>query len=147
MGREHGFTLLETMVALSVFMIISAVTIPIGIRLVEWQQLSATADLLSNRLRLAQSESIRSGKSTMIEFSPYQPVYALRTVSNIRETYRFPPGVIYKDGYLQLNTNRIAYGVTGNSEVSGTIRIASRQDELNVMLYMGGLCERVGALP
>jgi hypothetical protein len=103
--------------------------------------------LLTNRLRLAQSESLQTGYSTMIEFAPYQPFYSLRTVLRTEGNYQFSEGVTYKDGYLQLNTYRVAYDTNGNSEVSGVIRLVSGRDEQDIKLYLGGLCERTGVLP
>lgn len=146
-NRDEGFTLVEIIVALLLFVLFSTITIPIGLRFIAWQRLSETTDLLTNRLRLAQSESLSAGNATMIEFAPYQPLYSLRTVSRIEGNYGFSPGVTYKDNYLQLNTNRVTYGLNGNSEVSGVIRLVDDLDEQDIKLYMGGLCEKTGVLP
>jgi prepilin-type N-terminal cleavage/methylation domain-containing protein len=145
--RDEGFTLIEIIVALLLFVLFSTMAIPIGLRFIAWQRLSETTDLLTNRLRLAQSESLCAGNATMIEFAPYQPHYSLRTVSRIEENYGFSPGVTYKDNYLQLNTNRVTYGLNGNSEVSGVVRLVDESDEQDIKLYMGGLCEKAGVLP
>ncbi len=144
---DKAFTLLEIMVALVVFSIVSMITIPVGLRLITWQRLSETTDLLTNRMRLAQSESQIHAVSSMVDFAPYQPFYTLRTASTIEGNYGFSPGIMYKDGRLQLSSTRVAYGMNGNSEVSGVIRLAAGKDELDIKLYLGGLSERTGVLP
>ncbi len=145
--HNRGFTLLEMMIALTLFAILSAVTIPVSIHLIAWQHLSNTTDLLTNRLRLAQSISQTKRESTMVVLSPFEPSYSIRTVSAIMGNYAFSKGVDYKDGYLQLNTGRIAYNSYGDAVVSGVIRLVSGKEEQDVELYMGGLCVRKGILP
>ncbi len=144
---KGGFTLLECVVALSIMMVFAGIAIPVGIRLIERERLSETVTLLTNRLRLAQSQSQVDTESSMIVLDPYQPMYTLRTVSTMKGYYGFLPGINYKDGYLQLHTGRIAYDLAGDSAVSGYIRIVSESEEQDVKLYMGGLCESMGVLP
>ncbi len=145
--RTSGFTLLECIIVLTFFTIVSAITIPIGLRLIAWQRLSESTSLLVNRLRVAQSQSEIHTQTSMVVLSPNQPVYTIQTINKIYGYYGFSPEVNYKDGYLQLITGRIAYDMYGNSQVSGYIRLVSGPDEQDIKLYLGGLCETVGVLP
>lgn len=66
-GRTSGFTLLEVMVALTIFAILVTLTVPAMSKWISNAKVRSVADALQNGVRLAQAESLR--RSRQVVFS------------------------------------------------------------------------------
>jgi type IV fimbrial biogenesis protein FimT len=64
-AREPGFTLIEVMVAITLFSILMAVAAPTMKKWVSNGKVRATADSLQNGLRMAQAESLRRSRQVV----------------------------------------------------------------------------------
>ncbi|MDP8986165.1 MAG: prepilin-type N-terminal cleavage/methylation domain-containing protein [Pseudomonadota bacterium] len=71
--RSAGFTLLETMVTIGIFAILVMLTVPAMGTWVTSTRMRATADVLQNGVRLAQTESLRRSRQVVFALTNDSP--------------------------------------------------------------------------
>lgn len=136
-GKQGGFSLIESIVAVAIFAIsLSGVTVAAaGLR--HAASLDGAALTLLTEMRLAQSLGTTSAQAGILWLDPYDTRYQVThgTTSILQNQY--PPDVNYVDGYLQLANRRLSYDDLGDAQVAGTIRLTNGLWERDVKVYMG----------
>lgn len=142
--HDNGFTLMELSVYLLLVGTLFGLGWNLGERWVAHWSLQASAVRLVEDLRYCQAASESESNSAHLQLSMYTPEYFVFIGSNEIEHARFSDGVMYRDGYLQMVTGRVTYDVSGNSEVSGVVRLADSGEEAAITLYMGSGLQSLG---
>lgn len=135
--RDHGFTLVELSVYMFLVGTVASTGWVIGGRWIAHYSLQATGVRLVEDLRYVQAASESESASSHVQLSMYTPEYFVYEGTKQIEHAGFSYGVTYTDGYLQMTTGRVSYDVSGNSEVSGVIRLTDAGEVATVTLFMG----------
>lgn len=139
---------MEAVVALALTGIFMTLSIPYGLRFLDYQHLVHTRAGLLYDLRYSQQSAQTLGTYSMVFLSPFNPEYSVYNGNTQVGYHQFDAGVNYKDGYLQLTTGRILYDQAGNAQVGGIIRLVDSTDEVDLNLYLGtGLVVAKDSLP
>ncbi|WAH38981.1 pilus assembly FimT family protein [Alicyclobacillus dauci] len=134
---QHGFGLVDTMVALALTIVALGFVALGAIQLKRTADLDGAALILLGHLRLAQSLAATSDEAASVWLDPYDTRYHLTRGTTFLGQYQFPSDVDYVDGYLQLPNRRISYDNLGNAQVAGQIRLTNGSVERDIHLYMG----------
>lgn len=142
-GHEAGFSLLE----LSVCLVILSLATLLGVRFLvsslSYQKLVYTEDNTVWAMRWCQQTAFTHGVDSNFRFSMYTPDFRLYVGPQLVKRFLYPPGVNYKDGYLQLQTGNVRYSSQGTSQVGGIVRLVNGSYERDINLYLGsGLAVR-----
>ncbi|MFB5191121.1 type II secretion system protein [Alicyclobacillus fastidiosus] len=135
--RGHAFTLIETLIAVTVTAIAFAMVLPAVTEVKRAADLDASALALVSRLREAQSLGATSSQAGTLWLDPADSRYHLTQGTTTTGTYAFAPDVHYVDGYLQLPNRRISYDNLGNAQVAGKIRLTDGVLVRVIALFMG----------
>ncbi|GMA60594.1 type II secretion system GspH family protein [Alicyclobacillus fastidiosus] len=135
--RAAAFTLIETLIAITVTAVAFAMVIPVVTEMKRAGDLDASALALVSRLREAQTIGATSSQAGTLWLDPADTVYHLTQGTSTMGTYAFSPDVHYVDGYLQLPSRRISYDNLGDAEVSGRIRLTDGVLVRVISLFMG----------
>lgn len=142
-----GFTLLETMVVLSMTICLTAITLPLSARVISKAHLTDTTQALVWSLREVQAVAQTNGGHGLVEMSKYTPAYFIYEDSRLQRENRFDDGVNYKDGYLQMQGGRVGYNPNGDCAVGGVIHLVSGKDAQDIQLFMGTGLQSVVDVP
>jgi Tfp pilus assembly protein FimT len=144
---DTGFTWLEVVCCVWIVSLLTAVGLPCCLRLVGTLHGLHTAERLVWQLRYAQAAAQVTGQGTIVRLFPYTPEYWTYVQGHVVDRSTFDPGVMYRDGYLQLGTGAVNYDVLGTSTVAGTVALVSGRDEQAIHLYMGSGLQVLGDGP
>jgi len=139
-----GFTLLELMLVVALGTVITALTVPVGIRFFQTQSLDESVDTLLSNLRRAEAQAMfqKNDSAFGIKFLTDSYVlfqgnsYASRIQSE-DESFALASGVT-ASGIEEV----VFAKLTGSPSVTGTIAIASGSDSLSLNLNSQGKVER-----
>lgn len=134
---QRGFTLMELLMALALTGIFMSMSIPYGLRFLAYEHLVHTREGMLYDLRYSQQSAQTLGMYSMVYLSPFTSEYSVYNGNTQVGFHQFDAGVSYKDGYLQLPTNRILYDQLGNAQVGGVIRLVDGAGETDLHLYLG----------
>lgn len=79
---EHGFNVVELMVALAIAAILGVLVVPSVTEWIRNARVRSTAEALQNGLRLAQNEAIRRGTQVVLSFTNATPTLNATAVAN-----------------------------------------------------------------
>jgi type II secretory pathway pseudopilin PulG len=144
---QTGFTWFELVVAMWITAVLAAVSLPYCVRAAGTLHVFHTAQRLIWELRYAQTAAQVTGQGSVVRLFPYSPQYWTYVRGNVVDASMFDPGVMYRDGYLQLGSGAISYDVQGTSTVAGTVALVSGPDEQDIHLYMGSGLQVLGDGP
>lgn len=137
MSQNDGFSLLETLVSLSICAVALGSVIGVSVHLVERAELDATSLSLVNQMRFAQTLGVTSSKAGILWLDTFDTRYRLIHGTTQVASFSFPRGINYTDGYLQLENPRVSYDNLGDAQVAGEIRLTDGWDEEDINVYMG----------
>jgi type II secretory pathway pseudopilin PulG len=146
-SKVHAFTLLETVVAVSITICLTAITLPLSLRAISKAHLTETTQALVWSLREVQAVAQTNGGHGLVELSRYTPAYFIYENSHLQRENHFEDGVNYKDGYLQMQDSRIGYNPYGDCAVAGAIHVVSAKDAQDIQLFMGSGLQSVVDVP
>ncbi|MCY0888932.1 MAG: GspH/FimT family protein [Alicyclobacillaceae bacterium] len=145
---KSGFTLLETMVGVLLMSILSVGMVPLFVPVMNFVNVQGAAEQLTSALQNMQSVARLTDEPTTLFLAPYNPEYFLYTDRGYVDMRKFPVGVRYQDGYLEMMTGKISYAPSGISSTAGTVVLESGSSSASVHLYMGsGLAVNARWLP
>lgn len=134
---DAGFSLLELVVAVSIYGAGMAVAIVGFVHVVAVSHLSMTRNGLLWNLRWMQAKAYETDTFSYLNLQKFVPSYQTYDGWTLVNTYNFEPGVTYKEGYLQMPSGQIFYGVPGDSHQGGTVSLVDdRGDEEDLVLYL-----------
>lgn len=134
---DGGTSLVELSVAVALYAMALGL-VGVGVeRSVGSEHLALTRDTLLWNLRWAQARAYEQDGFTWLGLQKYSTSYGVYDHWREVGEYSFQPGIQYRDGYLQMPSSRVFYGVMGDSHSAGTIRLVNDAgDERTIVLYM-----------
>lgn len=134
--KQHGYTLIEMLIVLSIIMIISTVTFLHLTSVANEKKIDYFFEQLTDDLLLAQINAISYGQVVNIFFSDKDQVYKINMPTTGRTLVKrhLPP-------MFELNTmpigGRLSYLANGGINKSGTIRISYKDRDFSVIFLLG----------
>jgi type II secretory pathway pseudopilin PulG len=145
---KFGFTLLETIVGVLLMSVLSAGMVPLFVPVMNFVNAEGAAEQLTSTLQNMRSVARATDEPTTLFLAPYDPEYFLYTDRGYVGMRKFPVGVQYQDGYLEMMTGKISYAPSGISSTAGTVVLESGSVYGSVHVYMGsGLAVNARWLP
>jgi hypothetical protein len=128
---------LELVVCLALLALASLATLSFGARLFDVHRLLYTRDNVLWAMRWCQQLAVTKGLDTNFRLSVYTPEFSTYLGPTKLTHFRYPPGVNYSDGYLQMQTGNVRYSPQGTSQVGGVVRLQAGSDMVSITLYLG----------
>jgi competence protein ComGD len=145
-GRRTGFSLLETLIVLSILGIVFAVALPSYSRYASTQRARAAAHVLASDLRVAQQEAMTRRSAIRVTFMAADPRCSESTPSYVIGDPRaaikracLPADVTWD----RMPDRPIEFQPAGTSDTSATLSVASTRSGRR---FTVGVAERTGAV-
>lgn len=145
-GRRTGFSLLETLIVLSILGIVFAVALPSYSRYASTQRARAAAHVLASDLRVAQQEAMTRRSAIRVTFIAADPRCSEGTPSYVIGD----PGAAIKRACLSADVawdpmpdRPVEFQATGAADTSATFSLASTRSGRR---FTVGVAERTGAV-
>lgn len=135
---EAGFTLLEATVALAIWGMLAAVTLPGFIHASHVADLRSTTRRLVADLRTAQAKARAYARYEEVRFAPYANFYYLFDIrSGVRGPVYFRSSTEYFDGYNHLPLPTLRFDDYGDVNQSGRVMLVDPEGDLaEIVIYM-----------
>jgi prepilin-type N-terminal cleavage/methylation domain-containing protein len=144
---QDGFSLLEVVVAMALVAIAAAIGLQCLLSAIDYHRLLLTRDNVLWGMRWCQQKAVTAGTDTNFRFSMYTPQFSMYVGPDRVFQYAYPPGVNYKDGYLQLQTGNIRYSPQGSSQVGGNVQLVAGAFSTTIHLFLGSGLQTEGESP
>ncbi|PWI58810.1 pilus assembly FimT family protein [Sulfoacidibacillus thermotolerans] len=138
MTDDFGYSLLEILIGLMIFAMLSALVLPNVTALLDSANLHQTALQVLSDLRMQQLRAEEFQAYQEVRFAPFAPYYFLYGNSGRFEKYQpFSWPTDYYDGYLHLPNPTVRFDDLGNVSESGQIAFTDPLGGVqNIVLYL-----------
>jgi len=134
-NKQRGFTLLESLIVLSIVSIMSMVLL-INITTIHKQKTIETfLNTLHDDLLFSQQYALVNGKTVIILFSESEKKYYVTHSLGVKILARSYPSSISIEGATL--ENRVIYNNFGSISKSGTILVKHAKDTYRLVVYLG----------
>ncbi len=139
MREEHGFSLVETLVALFIAVVMAAVAMPDFRAISDRTRLDLTAACLASDLATAQATAVDLGEYEEVRFAPFGDTYQTYLDGGRYGPMKtFAAPTRYFDGYLHLPEPSLRYYSTSTVSESGQIGLVDPEGDVRDIIVSLG---------
>ena len=130
--KNHGFTLIEALVVVTIIGILAALTVPAFTKMLERNRLKGAAEVVFNELQLARTESVKRNRDVELRFNTASPTtnwcFGTKemdgTPCDCTVTNAAAANACQLDGVLKVARSMDYPGVTLDASFAGTAELA-----------------------
>lgn len=138
MKREDGFSLIEVMTAISIFLIISVIGIINFSGYLENVELENSTKYLIGKLKLAQQYTVTTQLKHAVSFDLFSNTYRLIKIEQTLQTLEnlsLEQGIIFSS-ITGIQNNEVVFNPTGAVDYSGEIILLSQESDKQTKIYI-----------
>ena len=118
--NEHGFTLIEMLLVLMIFSVVTIISISFSYRYVKINQYEQAIEQLRLTIHLAQLTAQQEEVTSYVRIGEENKIVLIASYTEHELSWKLPEGMLV---YFQTNTNRIRFNSSGNISEIGNLEI------------------------